>query len=699
MRTRLAAILVVLLMVGWPLTIAGSAGAATAENPALSGSTVEANFIEEGDDQFTNVSDDLIVWERSFKPLRADTTASSAKTVIENHAINVVDNRSGVFDDTTANRPETAIFDKSGTIPIEFSDVSGASTDAFDNRSAQVIVASFEENQNTADVGSADQLNDVISPALDGDLSALRTEAADRNVEFTVENTSLDENGELDYDLEPDTAGPYVVMVALPRDAGESGFDTDENNLLTLPGEATLMGVETVLVHDSESQINAPNTVEPGEEIELNPSTELEGDITHSVVVYNEETFLDEDQETNIRLDEDISRSLTTEDIVLEHSIAEVNGVGEMTNSGTIFGTSVSQRTIAGTVALADIIDQLSTETDVGINRESISPETTIDASGVVKSDAGASTEMTVQTYGNWSEGTYRIVHIAENGTVGGVATSTQTIDISESSGGSSDDDDDDDDDDGDDGDDGDADVTVTERDRGASVSVQNIRQNTPTRVGVGRNVTSGGATVRNFTVNLTRDRDTFDLEVTTSDQPPEGVPVPPGRNTLSYIDVNAGNLTDDDYNGVEWEFTVDQDRLDELNRSPDSVELNRYNVTSGEWESFETTHLGGDEFTATVPGFSTFAITSTDDGSDAPDSDGPDNTDDDSTTDDGAADDSAADDSTTDDSATDDSTGGDDADAPDGDDDDSPVGIAVILLVLAVLIAVAIGVYQSQQD
>jgi len=83
MRTRLAAILVVLLMVGWPLTIAGSAGAATAENPALSGSTVEANFIEEGDDQFTNVSDDLIVWERSFKPLRADTTASSAKTVIE----------------------------------------------------------------------------------------------------------------------------------------------------------------------------------------------------------------------------------------------------------------------------------------------------------------------------------------------------------------------------------------------------------------------------------------------------------------------------------------------------------------------------------------------------------------------------------------------------------------------------------------
>jgi len=95
-------------------------------------------------------------------------------------------------------------------------------------------------------------------------------------------------------------------MVALPRDAEESGFDTDENNLLTLPGEATLMGVETVLVHDSESQINAPNTVEPGEEIELNPSTELEGDITHSVVVYTTK------RRSSMRIKRRISDSMKT---------------------------------------------------------------------------------------------------------------------------------------------------------------------------------------------------------------------------------------------------------------------------------------------------------------------------------------------------------------------------------------------------
>lgn len=685
MRTRPIAILVVLLMIGWPFTIVGAAGAAPTENPALSGNTLEANFIEEGDNQFTNVSDDLIVWERSFLPLRADTTADSAKTVIENHDLSFKDNRSGVPEETLANRPETAIFEKE-TIPVEFRSGTGANTDSFGDRDAQVIVASFGENKDTADVASADQLNDVVSPAFDGDLSKLRTEAANRDVTFTVEDKQL-EDGELTYNLDPDTAGPYVVMVALPRDG--NGFDTD-NGLLTLPGSATLMGVETVMVQDSASEIDTPNRVEPGDNINLDLSTDLTGDVTHSVVVYDEDTFVDDDEKTAARLDEDISSSLTTDDIVLEHSIASVNGVGEMTDSGTLFGTSVSQRTVTGTVALADIIDQLSDETNVNINRETTG-STELDASGVVKPNIGTDTEMTIQTYGNWSEGTYRIIHVAENGTVEGIATSTNTLEIKEStsSGGSSSSGGDDDDD-GDDVEDvtppsdGQPNVTVTEREGGASVSVQNIQANTPTRISVGRNVTSNGATIRNFTVDLVQNRSELNLEVDTSDQPPESIPGPDTGEALSYIDIDADDLTDDDYNSVEWDFTVDQDRLDDLDRSPESVQLTRYNETSEEWESFETSHEGGDEFTATAPGFSTFAITTAavDDGTedmDDDDGDGPGGTDD------------------TDDT---DSTDGDDSDGTDGtDEDDSPVGIIVLLIVLAVVIAVGVGLYQSRQE
>lgn len=681
MRMQPLILVIVLLMIGWPLTTVGSAVAAPTENPALAGNTVEANFIEENDNQFTNVSDDLIVWERGLLPLRADTTADSAQTVIVNHDLTFKDNRSGVSEETSANRPETAIFEKGETVPVEFRSVSGANTDNFGDRDAQVIVASFDENTDTGDVASLEQLNDVVSPALSGNLSELRTEATARNVTFSVENTTL-EDGELTYDLQPDTAGPYVVMVALPRSQG-AGFATDSDDLLTLSGDATLMGIEALMVQDSASGIDIPDQAEPGDDIDVAASTELTGEMTHSVVVYNEDVFLGEDEKTTLRLDEDSMQSLTSDDIVVEHSIANVNGVGEMTDSGTIFGTSVSQRTVTGTVPLADITDRLSDESDVSINRETIEPRTELDASGVVEPNANAETDLTVQTFGNWSEGTYRIVHVAENGTVEGVATTTETITISDQPP-------------VDDGDgvgdgagtgtggatpptDAQTEVTITERLGGASVSVTNIQANTPTRIGLGQNVTSNGVTVQNFTVDLVENRPELNLEVDTSDQPPENVPAASTGESLSYINVDAGDLTDDDYNSIEWEFTIDQDRLDERDRSPESVRLNRYNETSGEWESFETTHEGGDEFTATAPGFSAFAVTTV-----APDEETP------STDDDGVEETDGVDD---------DSTDGDGMDDDVPDDDDSPVGIVVILIVIAIAVAVGVGLYQSQRE
>lgn len=686
MRARILAVLIVLLMIGWPLTIAGSAGAVTDDSSSLSGSTVEFAYTEEASSQFTNASDDLLVWERSGLPLRADTTASGAKTVMPNHAINFKDNRSGEIEQTSANRDETAVFDKDETIPIKFSSASGANTDAYDGRNAQVIIASFENNEQIGDTGSADELNEVISPALDGNLSEVRTQAEERNVTFEVDDSpKLDSNGDLEYDLEPDAAGPYVVMLALPRGGG--GFNTSGGSL-TLPGEATLMGVEGVLVQDSASTTSVSGTVAPGEDIDITAGTQLTGsNINHTVVVYNQDTFLKDgqgnDQETNLRLNEDITSSLTSEDIVIEHSIANVNGVGNMSGSATMFGVSASQRTITGTVALADIIDQLSDETNVSVTRETIDPPaTTLDASAVVKPSAGQNADLTVQTYNNWSDGTYRIVHMAEDGTVEGLATSTRTIEITgsrdnrrrSSSGGSSDD--------------PKPEVTITERERGVSVSIANIPANTPTQVGTGRNVASGGATVSNFTVDMVRDYDEINLEVDASEQPPDTVPEPANGETLSYVDVDAGDLTDDDYNNVEWEFTVDQERLDELDSSPENVQLNRYNEASGEWESFETTHQGENKFTASVPGFSTFAITAaaiddgdTDDGTDSTD-DGTDSTDDGTdSTDDGT-----------------DSTDGDGEDGTDGDGNVRPVGLVILLVVLVIAAAVGVGLYQNQQ-
>ncbi|TKX52051.1 PGF-pre-PGF domain-containing protein, partial [Halorubrum sp. SP3] len=128
---------------------------------------------------------------------------------------------------------------------------------------------------------------------------------------------------------------------------------------------------------------------------------------------------------------------------------------------------------------------------------------------------------------------------------------------------------------------------------------------NTPTRFGVGRNVSRNGASVRNFTVNLAQDRDTFSVNVSTSEDPPETAPPVETGTPFTYVDVDAGNLTDEDYNSVEWDFTVDPERLEENDVDPENVQLQRYNETRGAWERFETTHRGNGEFVAEVPGFS----------------------------------------------------------------------------------------------
>jgi len=107
----------------------------------------------------------------------------------------------------------------------------------------------------------------------------------------------------------------------------------------------------------------------------------------------------------------------------------------------------------------------------------------------------------------------------------------------------------------------------------------------------------------------MVEDLDELNIEVDASENAPADTPAVDIGDDISYVSVDAGDLTDDDYNSVEWEFSVSQDRLDEMDRDAEEVRLNRYNEATDEWESLETTHEGNNEFTSEAPGFSEFAI------------------------------------------------------------------------------------------
>jgi PGF-pre-PGF domain-containing protein/PGF-CTERM protein len=86
-------------------------------------------------------------------------------------------------------------------------------------------------------------------------------------------------------------------------------------------------------------------------------------------------------------------------------------------------------------------------------------------------------------------------------------------------------------------------------------------------------------------------------------DTPPTDRPA----TTLSYTRVTVENLENASRTSGELQFTVAADRLDSLDATPDDVQMYRYH--DGAWTAIETSHVEADQYRATTPGFSWFAV------------------------------------------------------------------------------------------
>jgi PGF-pre-PGF domain-containing protein len=317
-----------------------------------------------------------------------------------------------------------------GSIQLDFGTVSGADTADFAGEPGQLIVASFEENRQTSDVAALDDAGELLEDALDGNMSELRTEADNRNITFEiVDESDFGGSGVYSHTLNADDPGPYGVLLARVDDTNEEGFTVNNNGQLELPGEATIVGVEMIAVQQRQSSLTVPDSTAPGSKIDVDASTSLSGNVSHTVVVYNESEFTADTERTNINVTDGTLGNLSSENVTIEHTIDEVNGVLEVTQDGQVFGNGIAARTLSGKTALGDILDKLNESADTDFQRKSIG-SSVLNASGKTVPNASSDETITVETLGNWSAGEYRVIHVAENGTVRGFETSTDTITI-----------------------------------------------------------------------------------------------------------------------------------------------------------------------------------------------------------------------------------------------------------------------------
>ncbi|MFP9190056.1 carboxypeptidase regulatory-like domain-containing protein [Natrialbaceae archaeon A-CW1-1] len=394
--------------------IAGTAGAAIGATPMANSTSID-------DGEQITITDQVSVWDRSAVTLRANSSADGAVSVDFFADLNAPDGeRLGEF------REDLTVFKQGETVPVHF-DTNVESSSTFDeNEKVQIITAKLHDD---ADVSAL--------PMSDGDLSDAFTQEnldnLNENVSFSFDEAKL-EDGKLTFDFEDDGAGMYALFVA----TGEGIEVNDED--LEITDDTTIVGVEHLAVQENPSEVTVDDDgVLPGDNVTFDvEATDLEGEIDHTVILYDESTLTYVDNDFVINITEQIDGDFSASDIVIEHDIESINGVQSLEDDVSFLGMDIGAQSVSGVTHVGDIISFITSEAGDAVDADIDGPQTkatgdvVLNASSTAIADAGTTAEIDVETFGNWSEGDYRWVHVATGDSSDAFQTNTGTISLEE---------------------------------------------------------------------------------------------------------------------------------------------------------------------------------------------------------------------------------------------------------------------------
>lgn len=347
-----------------------------------------------------SVTDSVSVWERAPLPLRTDP---GGPTQVEGMSLffNAPQQNTG---DVPLNKPTLSVYDTGEPITMDFRSSLGAGTESFAGEDAQLIAVRLENES------SMQRFTGGFSPSAVGDLVA--SDADDVSVEVLDDEAgvgAIDENGELNVSYTPEESGGYVFMVATV-DSGD-GF-VAEGDDLNAANDVTVVGMDTALVHDAESDVKPDSAqVAPGDDVSFQVQSNVDGeDVTHGVVVYRKAELVS--QRATATLEGDLDRNLSTDQLTVETTLDRVEGTSDVQDDATLLGVNLGDDRFNLPMTLDGLFDVVATETQNGQGQEDV-----LHASMTVV-EAGPDGTVTVQTGEDWPNGNYRFVHVAtaENG-------------------------------------------------------------------------------------------------------------------------------------------------------------------------------------------------------------------------------------------------------------------------------------------
>ncbi|MFB1066379.1 PGF-pre-PGF domain-containing protein [Natrinema sp. H-ect4] len=590
------------VVVCFALLIAPVAGVAGA---TVGAATTSAPSDEIGDTEFdTNVSG-VSVWESSPLPLRANSSAG--EVIVENQRVEIAhwDND---YSAQQARYDELAVYNKTEPIPLELTNaVDVAPTDRYDDNTTRLVVGKLTPNSETGDSSpSADQIPRTISGLQDW-FDEDRLDEVNENVTFkSIANETL-ENGEMDAEFVPDSnsefgdgAGQYVTFAVVEK--GDTNRSVKNGDFVPdSTGDSVIIGIDAFLVHEQPSEVTAED-IEPGDTASFDIDTGLEGDVNHTVALYNKEQFTDDNSLTTINITDEPDQNFSEDYLTIESEIESVNGVADFDGDVSMLGYTFSERTETGTFSVADIISMVAEDAERN-EPEFEGNSTILDASVTGLANGDSNEILNITTYENWSEGEYQWVHIASTNDISEFETNAGTITVEEAS----DDDDEDDNNggwspspgDGDDDDDSDDEDTVEEEETASPIVDEEKGKST-----VSFQETS--------TEQITFDSADVTGDVTSRDlssEPDETGPSP-GTST-SVFEINVPENAKD--TSATIRTTVSKDRINETGVNAEDLRINRFDEEKGKWHGLSTTLVEERDnevvLEAQTPGFSYFSV------------------------------------------------------------------------------------------
>jgi hypothetical protein len=353
-------------------------------------------------------------WDRAPLALRPDP--GNAATRVDN--LNLSYDLPGTDGPVPADRPEVAIYEQDESFELRFG-AGGTDTSRFAGGDAQLIVLRDRFDSNASfDVSFDDERGETV----------LRTGVDSATVR---DLPPLDGDGELDYSFEPSAPGSYTFVLVT------SGFGSGVENVsgaseIRLDGGASVVGFDTVVVRETAASADPNSASYPaGGDVGFDLNSGLGGGTTdHALLLYDESQY--RNASATVRVDataaEVIAGEIQPGDVTVESSVGRVNGFYRAATEFSALGVEVEARDDSGPVDPSPFVGLGMRQHDVtSVDVAGAEGSTPLNGSIVVVSE-GSDTTATVETFANFSTGTYRYVYVATQGRA--TSSATGTVDI-----------------------------------------------------------------------------------------------------------------------------------------------------------------------------------------------------------------------------------------------------------------------------